>query len=249
MGARPKDPFGFFKDIDDDREKIKSHRAVSAGIRHESRGDGRKRNDLRCRGALGRESDPVVTQNERNGVRRSSLRDSSCSLQHDNLRLLEQRPRSHGWHSEGLSERHRRSSSRRDTRVNRSHDHRSRGSRAESSRSRTRSRDDLLQAEWRARDLSLAVENIPWDMDWLELKNLGRLYGFVAHARTIKQPGTHVGFLEYSKPEDVARAVSALHGQMIQGSAYPLRVRQGIPVEALLPRSLPGPKSKWTMDS
>lgn len=77
-------------------------------------------------------------------------------------------------------------------------------------------------------------------MNWLELKNLGRLYGFVAHARTFRGGGTNVGALEFSKREDLERAKAALDGQMIEGGRYPLRVRHGVPVDALRPRAASG---------
>ncbi|CAE8612481.1 unnamed protein product [Polarella glacialis] len=94
------------------------------------------------------------------------------------------------------------------------------------------------QADWRAKHLSLSVENIPWDMDWLELKNIGRIYGFVAHAKCVKQPGTHVGFLEFSAPDSVEKAVAGLDGSICLGCKYPMRVRPGVSAESLAP--LPG---------
>jgi len=92
---------------------------------------------------------------------------------------------------------------------------------------------DAGAIEWRAKHLAITVENIPWDMGWMELKNLGRMYGFVAHARTFKEGSINVGALEFSKKEVVERAREGLDGQMISGAKAPLRVRLGAPPEAL----------------
>jgi len=94
-------------------------------------------------------------------------------------------------------------------------------------------------ADWRAKHLSVAIENIPWDMDWLELKNIGRLFGF-AHARTVKTPGSHVGFLEFSSEESVRKAFDGLEGCMVQGCKHPLRVRQVVLPDTLLLRGSEG---------
>jgi len=91
--------------------------------------------------------------------------------------------------------------------------------------------------EWRARHLSITVENIPPDMAWLELKNLGRMYGFVAHARTFRENGVCCGALEFSRQDVLEKACEALEGQIIEGSRRPLKVRVGTPPTALLPKS------------
>lgn len=77
-------------------------------------------------------------------------------------------------------------------------------------------------------------------MDWLELKRICRVYGFVAHARTIKQPRTHIGFIEYSQKESVENAIAALEGKMLLGCWHTLRVRRGAASEALLPKGQEG---------
>lgn len=94
--------------------------------------------------------------------------------------------------------------------------------------------------EWRAKHLSITVENIPPDMAWLELKNLGRMYGFVAHARTFRENGVCCGALEFSRQDVLDKACEALEGQIIEGSRRPLRVRVGTPPTALLPKSSSG---------
>lgn len=94
--------------------------------------------------------------------------------------------------------------------------------------------------EWRATHLSITVENIPPDMAWLELKNLGRMYGFVAHARTFRENGVCCGALEFSSQDVLEKAVAALEGQIIEGSRRPLKVRVGTPPTALLPKSSSG---------
>ncbi|CAE8618261.1 unnamed protein product, partial [Polarella glacialis] len=83
----------------------------------------------------------------------------------------------------------------------------------------------LEQLEQKAQRLSIAVENIPDDMSWLELKNLGRMYGEVGYARAFREQGVSWGVLEFTRLEDKERAVQELEGQMVRGSALPLRVR------------------------
>lgn len=91
------------------------------------------------------------------------------------------------------------------------------------------------QAEWRAQNLAICIQNLPPDMSWLELKNLGRMYGYVAYARCYRDQGLFCGALEFSKVEDKERVVKALDGQMIQGCSQPLKVLEGVPPTVLLP--------------
>jgi len=81
--------------------------------------------------------------------------------------------------------------------------------------------------EWRVANLQLTLENIPSDMSWLELKNLGRMYGYVAYARTQAEKGRHFGILEFSHGGDRHRAAEALHGKHIEGAADPIKVHLG----------------------
>jgi len=85
----------------------------------------------------------------------------------------------------------------------------------------------LQRAEERGRRLSITLENIPDDMSWLELKNLGRMYGHVEYARAFREGSVSWGSLEFSRIEDKEQACRALEGQRIEGSKLPLRVHDG----------------------
>eukprot|EP00812_Abedinium_dasypus_P004072 NODE_1505_length_1124_cov_152.604303.p1 GENE.NODE_1505_length_1124_cov_152.604303~~NODE_1505_length_1124_cov_152.604303.p1 ORF type:complete len:265 (-),score=56.45 NODE_1505_length_1124_cov_152.604303:165-959(-) len=98
---------------------------------------------------------------------------------------------------------------------------------ASRSSSSTRARREG-EAAWRAANLQLTLENVPRDMSWLELKNLGRMYGYIAHARTHDAPsGARCGLLEFSRVEDRERARRELDGQLIEGGKLPVRVLEG----------------------
>lgn len=106
------------------------------------------------------------------------------------------------------------------------------------SRSPARSDGDSARhaaADWQARHLCITVENIPEDMTWMELKNVGRVYGFVAHACTLREGAAMVGVLKFSRPEDVDRARAALDGQAMEGSRRALRVYLGAPSDVMVP--------------
>lgn len=99
------------------------------------------------------------------------------------------------------------------------------------------------QAEWRAKFLTVTLENIPPDMGWMELKNLGRVYGYVAYARCYRNAeDVCCGILEYSRQEDRDCVVEALNGELLEGSRRRLRATPGAPPEGLA--SLPGGSDK-----
>uniref|UniRef100_A0A7S1A2X2 RRM domain-containing protein n=1 Tax=Noctiluca scintillans TaxID=2966 RepID=A0A7S1A2X2_NOCSC len=81
----------------------------------------------------------------------------------------------------------------------------------------------------------ITIENIPDDMSWLELTDLGKEYGSsVTFCRTYRQGSTCCGMLEFEDSEDAKRAITELNGRHIQGGAAPMRVWEG--VESKLPR-------------
>lgn len=74
----------------------------------------------------------------------------------------------------------------------------------------------------------ITIENIPEDMGWLELKDLGREYGpTVTFSRTYKRGITSYGMIEFEKAEDAKRCISELDGRRIQGGTIPMRVTEG----------------------
>jgi len=89
---------------------------------------------------------------------------------------------------------------------------------------RSRSQPDKIRSHEarRAERLCIVVHNLPLDMSRLELKNLGRIYGFVANAYVLREAGLCFGVLEFCQLEDLERARS-LEGQRIEGSRFPLR--------------------------
>lgn len=64
-------------------------------------------------------------------------------------------------------------------------------------------------------------------MSWLELKNLGKLYGYVAYARCLERDGKCYGLLEFSSLDSKEQAVVGLHDQLLEGSKDKLHVHTG----------------------
>jgi len=76
----------------------------------------------------------------------------------------------------------------------------------------------------------IALENIPADMSWLELKDLGKEYGpSVTFSRTYQRDGVCCGMIEFAAQEDARRCVAELDGRRIQGGPAPMRVYEGDP--------------------
>lgn len=74
----------------------------------------------------------------------------------------------------------------------------------------------------------ITIENIPDDMSWLELKDLGKEYGdSVTFSRTYRRGSVFFGMLEFSEQADAARTISELNGKRIQGGTSPMRVYEG----------------------
>lgn len=74
----------------------------------------------------------------------------------------------------------------------------------------------------------VTIENIPDDMSWLELKDLGKQYGpSVSFSRTYRRGSTFLGTLEYAEAADASRCIQALNGRRIQGGAEPMRAYEG----------------------
>jgi len=74
----------------------------------------------------------------------------------------------------------------------------------------------------------ITVENLPADMSWLELKDLGRDYGpTLTFARTYRHRGNWYGMLEFKSTEDAERVVRELDRRRVQGSEERLRCYLG----------------------
>lgn len=74
----------------------------------------------------------------------------------------------------------------------------------------------------------ITIENIPDDMSWLELKDLGKEYGSsVTFSRTYCRGRVPCGMLEYADPEDARRALEELDGRRIEGGKGLMRVTEG----------------------
>lgn len=74
----------------------------------------------------------------------------------------------------------------------------------------------------------MTVENIPDDMGWEELEDLGRQYGdSVSYSRTYRRGDACIGVIEYSTAEDARRCVSELDGRRIEDGTRPMRAYSG----------------------
>lgn len=74
----------------------------------------------------------------------------------------------------------------------------------------------------------ITIENLPEDMTWLELKDLGRDFGpSLTFARTYKSKGVWYGMLEFKDSADADRAVKELDKRRVQGSSARLRAYFG----------------------
>jgi len=77
-------------------------------------------------------------------------------------------------------------------------------------------------------DYRITIENIPDDMGWLELKDLGREYGSsVTFSRTYRRGSVTYGMLEFADVKDAQRCLQSLDGRRIQGGTQPMRVSEG----------------------
>jgi len=75
----------------------------------------------------------------------------------------------------------------------------------------------------------ITIENLPLDMGWLELKDLGLEYGSsVTFSRTYRRGSVQYGMLEFADAQDARRCVEELDGRRIEGGgALPMRVQEG----------------------
>jgi len=106
---------------------------------------------------------------------------------------------------------------------------RSRSPRRDRSRSRgdrDRGRDDrgkIPQGRYK-----ITVENIPEDMSWLELKDLGRDYGpSISFARTYNHRSVWYGMLEFKDRDDADKVIKELDNRRVQGSSTRLKAYLG----------------------
>jgi len=74
----------------------------------------------------------------------------------------------------------------------------------------------------------VTLENIPDDMSWEELKDLGKQYGVsVTFARTFRRGSTFVGVLEFSDPVDSKHCAQKLNGRRMEDGSSAMRVYEG----------------------
>lgn len=74
----------------------------------------------------------------------------------------------------------------------------------------------------------ITVENLPDDMSWVELKDLGKDFGpSVTFAKCYKTKGIYYGMLEFQAREDAETAVRELDHRRVQGSNLRLRAYHG----------------------
>lgn len=65
-------------------------------------------------------------------------------------------------------------------------------------------------------------------MGWLELKDLGRMYGAsVTFSRTYARGSSSFGMIEFADARDAQRCIDELDGRRIQGCTVPMRVVEG----------------------
>eukprot|EP00928_Gymnodinium_smaydae_P029937 TRINITY_DN223_c0_g1_i1.p1 TRINITY_DN223_c0_g1~~TRINITY_DN223_c0_g1_i1.p1 ORF type:complete len:288 (+),score=68.06 TRINITY_DN223_c0_g1_i1:69-932(+) len=74
----------------------------------------------------------------------------------------------------------------------------------------------------------LTLENIPDDMGWLELKDLGREYGpSLTFARTYRKGRVNCGMLEFRERGDAEHVIRELDNRRVQGCTEKLRITRG----------------------
>jgi len=74
----------------------------------------------------------------------------------------------------------------------------------------------------------ITVENLPDDMSWHELKDLGRQYGdSVTFSRTFRKGDMFCGLIEFKEEEDADKAVRELDRRRIEGCRDKLRAFHG----------------------
>lgn len=74
----------------------------------------------------------------------------------------------------------------------------------------------------------ITIENIPEDMSWLELRDVGTDFGAtVTFSRTYQRGETFLGMLEFADLSDARRVMSELDGRRMEGATIPMRVREG----------------------
>mmetsp|Transcript_86710 Transcript_86710/g.245874 ORF Transcript_86710/g.245874 Transcript_86710/m.245874 type:complete len:349 (-) Transcript_86710:154-1200(-) len=74
----------------------------------------------------------------------------------------------------------------------------------------------------------ITIENLPDDMSWLELKDLGRDYGpSLTFARTYRHGDNYYGMLEFKDRNDADIVIGELNNRRVQGSKERLRASYG----------------------
>merc|ERR1712046_224326 len=74
----------------------------------------------------------------------------------------------------------------------------------------------------------ITIENIPEDMGWLELKDLGREYGSsVTFSRTYRRGNVFYGMIEFASAKEAQRCISELDGRRLEGGSLTMRVTEG----------------------
>jgi len=74
----------------------------------------------------------------------------------------------------------------------------------------------------------ITIENLPGDMTWSELKDLGRDYGAsLTFSRTYRHRGQYYGMLEYADAAEADHAIRELDNRRVQGAKEKLRAYMG----------------------
>jgi RNA recognition motif. (a.k.a. RRM, RBD, or RNP domain) len=73
--------------------------------------------------------------------------------------------------------------------------------------------------------IQVRLENLPWDMSWIELKSLGKDFAEVTFARTWKDGQVGFGILECTRREDADKLIRSLDGKRVEGCRDRLKVQ------------------------
>lgn len=79
-------------------------------------------------------------------------------------------------------------------------------------------------------DYHCTLENVPYDMVGLELKELAKGYAWsttLTFARTYRRGLVCYGMLEFTSREDMRAAIQELDGRLIEGCRCKMRVYEG----------------------
>uniref|UniRef100_A0A7S4Q4I6 RRM domain-containing protein n=1 Tax=Alexandrium monilatum TaxID=311494 RepID=A0A7S4Q4I6_9DINO len=95
---------------------------------------------------------------------------------------------------------------------------------------RSRSRDGVVRMAGKVPvgRHKITIANLPEDMSWLELKDLGRDYGpSLTFARTYRKGSSYYGMLEFKDRMDADRVISEMNNRRVQGSKERLQAYYG----------------------